>query len=120
MSESATKTAAHTPGPWRWFGNGGALVGDHGRRPVVLCGVLGATGEGSPGAGLGQRDPETGLLAPLDTTSPDALLIQAAPDLLAACHKALGDLSTLAQDGPRARLCEIIRTAIAKAEGGAA
>jgi len=49
------------------------------------------------------------------STIPLSLAVSA-PDLLAACHKALGELSTLAQDGPRVRLCETLRAAIAKAK----
>jgi hypothetical protein len=53
------------------------LVGDHGRRPVVLTG-------GMSRGSLVQRSNETGLLVTFDRESPDALLIAAAPELAEA------------------------------------
>ena len=63
----------HTPGPWRWL-SPRTLVGDYDRRPVVLT---------SSDGGLECRG-DDGLLEYLDPDSPDAHLIAAAPELLAA------------------------------------
>jgi hypothetical protein len=35
MTNKQTARAGSTPGPWRWMSSS-ALVGDHGRRPVVI------------------------------------------------------------------------------------
>lgn len=64
-------------GPWRWLGN--ALVHDTGRRDVVI------TGGRNPGELVTCERP-SGLLRPLDTASPVARLIAAAPALAKALH----------------------------------
>jgi len=60
---------AHTPGPWRWM-NAETLVGDHGRRPVVLT--------ISPN-GLATRATD-GRLCILNAEHPNGRLIAAAPE----------------------------------------
>lgn len=64
--------SGHTPGPWRWMGPN-VLVGDHGHRPVVLT-SRGPITTRTEGGRLGDLLPE----------HPNARLIAAAPDLLAA------------------------------------
>lgn len=70
---------SHTPGPWRWISSD-TLVGDHGRRPVVLCTVTGDLEGRGPGGALVEFDPK----------SVDARLIAAAPELLAALRALSG------------------------------
>jgi hypothetical protein len=94
--------SGHTPGPWRWL-SADTLVGDHGHRPVVLTRWR---------KGLAQRDPEGGLLRTFDPDSPDARLIAAAPDLLAALK-----VVTNTDDHADPEVRATVRAAIAKAEG---
>lgn len=67
----------NTPAPWRWLSND-TLMGDHGRRPIVLT-------SRTP---MKQRD-ERGLLVEFDPNSADGRLIAAAPDGFAAAELAL-------------------------------
>lgn len=100
---------AHTPGPWtihRW-GDGDYEVN---AASETVCNVPGF-------------DDET---VDVDRAEPNARLISAAPDLLAACHAVAHDLQA-ALDGddfsgmPDAELfrafLNVLRPAIAKAEG---
>lgn len=119
----------HTPGPWDWYmsGRGEAMLAtpDRGRLYVmqpVRCGMQGGTvrfsewGEGPRGRRGGvMRDAKEHLRNGV-LMHPDALLIAAAPDLLAALQRALNVLdATGAQDDANAA-----RNAIAKAVGSAA
>ena len=119
----------HTPGPWDWYmsDRGEAMLAtpDRGRLYVmqpVRCGMQGGTvrfadwGEGERGRRGGvMRDAKDHLQAGV-LEHPDALLIAAAPDLLAALQRALNVLdATGAQDDAHAA-----RAAIAKALGSAA
>lgn len=82
----------HTPGPWRIHGNY-IVAGDH----QTICQWINYTDE------------------------PDARLIAAAPDMLAALKHAAGKLADLEYHwiGDKAELWGPIRAAIAKAEGTA-
>lgn len=119
----------HTPGPWDWYmsDRGEAMLStpDRGRLYVmqpVRCGMQGGTvrfsewGEGPRGRRGGvMRDAKEHLRNGV-LMHPDALLIAAAPDLLAALQRALNVLdATGAQDDANAA-----RAAIAKAVGSAA
>lgn len=119
----------HTPGPWDWYmsDRGEAMLAtpDRGRLYVmqpVRCGMQGGTvrfsewGEGPRGRRGGvMRDAKEHLRNGV-LMHPDALLIAAAPDLLAALQRALNVLdATGAQDDANAA-----RNAIAKAVGSAA
>ena len=119
----------HTPGPWDWYmsARGEAMLAtpDRGRLYVmqpVRCGMQGGTvrfsewGEGPRGRRGGvMRDAKEHLRNGV-LMHPDALLIAAAPDLLAALQRALNVLdATGAQDDANA-----VRAAIAKAVGSAA
>lgn len=72
----------HTPGPWAWqkFGKEWCLTGQHSMRPIVLA----------YNRKIGMTSLVNGLLVPLDTNHPDAVLITAPPELLdnlrAACN----------------------------------
>ncbi len=102
--------SAHTPGPWFWL-NDDTLVGEHGRRPVVLA-----------GDDLAARHPVHGSLVGFDKNSPDARLIASAPDMLAALREVdryLEDVAPLLDGneptgGVRTTIANI-RAAIAKA-----
>lgn len=108
-----------TPGPWRWL-NADTLMGDHGHRPIVL------TSDHSSRSTMLERR-EDGLLHPLDVDGPNARLIAAAPDLLAAVRRFLamfgdcdaqGAILTIAEDGSTLTGCQALaRAAIAKSEG---
>lgn len=119
----------HTPGPWDWYmsdrGETMLATTDRGRLYVmqpVRCGMQGGTvrfsewGEGPRGRRGGvMRDAKEHLRNGV-LMHPDALLIAAAPDLLAALQRALNVLdATGAQDDANA-----VRAAIAKAVGSAA
>lgn len=65
---------ARTKGPWRWLSKE-TLVGDHGRRPVVLS--------ANPKGQLVQRN-EDGLLRPVDLDHPDMKAIAGAGRLIEA------------------------------------
>ena len=138
MSETTQPAAAgpveptvrqHTVGPWDWYmsDRGEAMLAtpDRGRLYVmqpVRCGMQGGTvrfsewGEGPRGRRGGvMRDAKEHLRNGV-LMHPDALLIAAAPDLLAALQRALNVLdATGAQDDANAA-----RAAIAKAVGSAA
>ena len=133
MSETTQPAAAgpveptvrqHTVGPWDWYmsDRGEAMLAtpDRGRLYVmqpVRCGMQGGTvrfsewGEGPRGRRGGvMRDAKEHLRNGV-LMHPDALLIAAAPDLLAALQRALNVLdATGAQDDANA-----VRAAIAKA-----
>jgi hypothetical protein len=106
-----------TPGPWGWqkFGSEWCLVGQHSMRPIVLSVMVYGPGKGSLTSLV------DGLLRPFDPTHPDARVIGAAADLLAAlrgqtcaaCGYRLGD----ERPGPGCVRCDPGRAAIAKAEG---
>ena len=119
----------HTPGPWDWYmsDRGGAMLAtpDRGRLYVmqpVRCGMQGGTvrfsewGEGARGRRGGvMRDAKEHLRDGV-LMHPDALLIAAAPELLAALQRALNVLDANgAQDE-----ANVARAAIAKAVGIAA
>jgi len=88
----------HTPGPWKWetWNEGKALC----HKGLRLFGVLVDSRKDWPGA-------------------KDALLIQAAPDLLAACELALHCATVPGGDiKARAKECiDMLEAAIAKATG---
>jgi hypothetical protein len=95
-------TSKHTPGPWRWY-TSDTLIGDHGRRPVVLM------PGNSPAASLRACGPD-GRLQTFTKDCPDACLIAAAPEMLEALKLAASgahDWESYAE------------AAIAKAEGRA-
>lgn len=76
-----------TPGPWRWIDTD-SLVGDHGKRPVVLSPCVESLGQY---AMIGTRAAGSGLLRRLYPDDPNAALIAAAPtalrELLAYCEE---------------------------------
>ncbi len=100
--------SGHTPGPWRWLGP--SLIGDHGRRPAILCGGQ---------AGVVTRG-EDGRLRPIEGDDPNARLIAAAPDLLEALKETYhgsverDDHIEISKEG-----FGLLCSAIAKAEGSA-
>ena len=139
-------TGRHTPGPWAWFGNrsGGVYLAtpDRGRRYVMgfrRYGMNGAqptfnigsimqpaselvafaVGDGTA-RGFKEAD-QDGSVYRYDVSEidhPDARLIAAAPDLLAACEF---QENILSMDGDPAKLIQQVRdmrrAAIAKAKG---
>ena len=98
--------AKHTPGPWAWrkVGKDYVLWGDHGHRPIVL-----------DGKSLRVRNFDRCVMVPLEDDHPDARLIAAAPDLLAALER----LFIWRQTKIPLDLLEQVEQAIAKAKGGA-
>lgn len=113
----------HTPAPWEWhpYGTDYILHGAHGHRPIVLdygsCGVGPRGGTGS--RKLRVRNFERCLMVPLSPDHPDARLIAAAPDLLAACQALIDaphqeHFATRLNDEEMAGI-EMIRAAIARA-----
>ena len=78
MKPSKTK---HTPGPWAWreIGKTYVLWGEHGHRPIVLDCYRNK---------LRMRN-EHVLMEPISPQHPDAKLIAAAPELLAALQAIL-------------------------------
>jgi len=135
MSEDETKLdmpapAAHTPGPWCWFVSRGTedvyLATRHGGRKFVL----GFERWGMQGAAPYFRTPQGPTASFMDFTTcdhngcaqridhPDARLIAAAPELLAACRRVLEFIEehagTPCGDGRQAimsELCEAIELA---------
>lgn len=104
--------ALHTPGPWAWQDMGGlCLVGQHGRRPIVLNVGCKSDSGGMYGAYLRTRNTGREVMEPLTPENPDARLIAAAPELLEACERA----ACLLGDYPESLAC--VRAAIAKAKG---
>jgi hypothetical protein len=111
----------HTPGPWRWLG-GYALIGDHGKRPCILAPLRSRAEPGN--YKLGFRN-DRGTLEAVDAFDdhPDARLIAAAPELLAACKTLFEELTMRFDGAPDSRTrwmgehVERLRAAIAKAEG---
>ena len=94
--------SAHTPGPWKVLADTrtGAVDVWSGARFVCTVGVPGASGD--------------------ESIEPDAALIAAAPDLLAACKAALSLVESLPYDPTdrqTLRINDQIEAAIAKAEG---
>lgn len=86
----------HTPGPWR----------------LAKSGLTVLAGPADPEGGYPQGRPVASALpaAPLAERGPNARLIAAAPDLLAACERVLG-----ASTGPARAL---LAAAVRKARGG--
>ena len=100
-----------TRGPWEWrkVGKRWLLWGAHGMRPIVLSwnrGELEVRDDLLVGGGS--------VLVRFDPEHPDARLIEAAPDLLAAAKK-VHAAGVLLRD-----LIEDLEAAIAKAEAAAA
>ena len=109
--------SAHTPGPWRWM-NAHALVADYGPRRAILT-TPPIHSDGS----LRTRG-DDGRLRNLDPNEPNASLMAAAPELLAALRGALDALEYVARVDPtfsgfgvRADRIATANAAIAKAEG---
>lgn len=98
----------HTPGPWVLFDVGG----DNGTRPAQ-CPAAEATKQS-----ILTVTEEGGTTFAAVLKKGDALLIAAAPDLLAACLLGVEALDSLGLVG--AVECKRIRAAIAKATGDAA
>lgn len=120
----------HTPGPWNWYmsDKGQAMLAtpDRGRLYVmqtVRCGMQGATvrfakwGEGERGRRGGYMCKAEEFLRDGVLMHPDALLIAAAPDLLAAAEAALNCVAELPENPARAELAQMLTAAISKALG---
>jgi hypothetical protein len=121
--DTESTVQAHTPGPWAWQQMGDMkLVGQHGRRPIVLDCVGRRKTLGPPAlADFRVRNAERDLMVPFDKDHPDARLIAAAPVMLKALKHADEWLDELGcdcgTDEPgTCAFCEV-RAAIAKAEG---
>ena len=122
----------HTPGPWDWYmsARGEAMLAtpDRGRLYVmqpVRCGMQGGTVRFSKWGG-GERGRRGGVMRDAKEhlrdgvlMHPDALLIAAAPDLLAALEAVLAWGTDENYERAHAA-CEAARAAIAKAVGSAA
>jgi hypothetical protein len=114
-------TMKHTPGPWQWAVNGqrSSLIHPHRGHLIVMdfvrLGMQGATFRLATWDG-DERGLMGGIMRPAHEIAlaahPDARLIEAAPDLLAACE-AVWLLTPF--DSPERRL---IVAAMAKAKGG--
>lgn len=87
---------SHTKGPWVWTNRMGGewmLMADHGCRPVVMDFVRRGMNRAQPRFGI-RSDNMGGIMKPVEKlpdfpNHPDALLIQAAPDLYEAALDAL-------------------------------
>jgi hypothetical protein len=112
-------SASHTPGPWRWM-NDDTLVADYSRRNVVMTGGRNGTL---------QTCAANGRLRQLRADEPNACLIAAAPDLLAALRELVAEVErrglSLPENISPASLASLApfdpipnaKAAIAKAEG---
>lgn len=127
MSESK-----HTPGPWEWWTHGGTahLVSLDGAQVYVLTPTLMGPRDNEQtyaivAAGVHSEEWGQRCLVPITPGHPDARLIAAAPDLLAACE--LWDKGfTEGEDFTPEQFLKWVndnrraaRAAIAKAKGGA-
>ncbi len=75
-------------GPWRWWN--GILVQDFGSRRVVLSAGINKAARNAPAIPyLQECDHATGLLRAINHTSPNALAILCAPELLDVCRTTL-------------------------------
>jgi hypothetical protein len=135
------KNAKHTPGPWSWFGNTDTgevyLATTHRGRIFVLRAELKRRGtllvqptngnspmkphtafvqyEVCKDAGPNRKDPRIYRADFREIDHPDLRLIAAAPDLLAACERALETEWSADAQAHAARVD--LRDAIAKARG---
>jgi hypothetical protein len=114
--------AKHTPGPWWWYQNTSAGGGEpHWLEDHVLR--YHEYGDGSPNcvtlvAGAWPDD-VLAIAEGILPTEPNAQLIAAAPDLLAACEATLGWAHTLPPSPGRYAAVDRLSAAIAKARGDA-
>lgn len=95
----------HTPGPWKWSSPY--------RFTETLCGCGTLEGPNGEHVLIGCEDS-------IDACSfgeSDAILIEAAPDLLAACKAVVSATKKPVYDGSRALALEQVQAAIARAEG---
>lgn len=137
MTSSTERGEKHTPGPWMWYHdiNGGIdlrtphsgqlLVMDYGslatKRPVLRFAerVDRMGGLMKPARDLLPTNPPAIGFTTID--NPDARLIEAAPDLLAACDNAVQIIEQLIPEPSARGVAEVVlfqlRAAIAKAGG---
>lgn len=121
--------AKHTPGPWIWTFDSNdfaSLVHPHRGHLLVMAQPRFAFWPNMDG-GL-ERGRMGGVMRKLDALNaedhPDARLIAAAPELLAALKQIVGDWNTVSPDAPVPDEINVddhwaaARAAIAKAEGG--
>jgi len=133
MDDKETQPASgpqHTPGPWAWCGYGSVrnlyLMAHAPMRPVVMdftrWGMTGAAPRFNVDGIMHRADELLDTIGHSKTivgiNHPDARLIAAAPDLLAACEAALTEMRAegVAQLISPAMFREL-KTAIAKARG---
>lgn len=119
----------HTPGPWKWYDFGGELIlhsAEHGRPVVLRAGMDNSLGGWDPpGRTMLYARNDEGRLVPLTPDHPDARLIAAAPDLLAALQMLLKSAAhDNSEAGPAVRdwlvnspVIDVVRAAIARARG---
>lgn len=103
----------HTPGPWMWDESWGAIMANHSGGSRLVCPMW----TGSDRRGLGRQVEDEDMA--------NARLIEAAPELLAACkmvveyyEKMSGNPNAPIPDKYWIRGALLARAAIAKAEGG--
>ena len=112
------RKTTHTPGPWAWqsFGCGNLLIAQHGRRPVVLGAITDLEKHCAPAMN------KDGRLELVDPDHPNARLIAAAPDLLAACKQLIECDHyvhfAVRLNNQEMKGIDMIKEAIVKAEGG--
>jgi hypothetical protein len=131
VAESEVAAQAHTPGPWKWMTTHGGSIflgtPDRGWLVVMDLVKLGVNHKPLPlvprfavwpGRDRGRIG---GVMVPADEKflgiHPDACLIAAAPDLLAACRDFVREVKTPPSDSTMAELMARTQAAIAKAEG---
>lgn len=105
----------HTKGPWHVGGSVVAREGEIGVRSAVVVAMVQRNTPGHP-RGTHDWDPEAPQTS--EECDANARLIAAAPDLHAAATLAVATIERLDKNGSAVGTLDVLRAAIAKAEGG--